>query len=63
MPTTTGVITIGTISTIRSVRMKGSSRRHRSASPSPRVVSIATAAVTNLSVVQSAPRKSGSFQA
>ncbi len=63
MPTTTGVTTIGTISTRRIARMNGNSRRHRSASPRPSSVSIATAAVTNLSVVQSAPVKSGSSSA
>ncbi len=63
MPTTTGVTTIGTIRIRRIVRMNGSSRRHSNASPSPSIVSIATAAVTNLSVVQSAPVKSGSSSA
>ena len=33
MPTTTGVTTIGTISTIRIARMNGNSRTHRSARP------------------------------
>ena len=63
MPTTTGVTTMGTISTRRIARMNGSSRRHRSASPSPSTVSIATAAITNLIVVQSAPVNSGSSSA
>ena len=51
IPTTTGVTTIGTISISRMARMNGSSRRHSSASPRPSTVSIATAKVTNLSVV------------
>ncbi len=57
MPTTTGVTTIGTISTMRMARTNGSSRTHSSASPRPSAVSIATAQVTNLSVVQTRARE------
>ena len=54
MPTTTGVITIGTMSTVLSSRMPRNSRRQKSASASPSTVSMPTERATKRTVTQSA---------
>ena len=62
MATTTGVITIGMISTVRSSRMPRNSRRQNSASARPNTVSIATERPTKRTVTQSELRNWGSVQ-
>ena len=59
MPTTTGVTIMGTMRMTRATRMKCSSRTHSRARPRPRLASMATARVTNLSVTHSESRLDG----
>ena len=59
MATTTGVITIGTISTVRRSRMPRNFRAQNSASARPSTVSIATESATKRTVTQSELRNSG----
>ena len=53
MATTTGVITMGTMRTVRSRRMPRNSRRQKSASARPNTVSMATERVTKRTVTHS----------
>ena len=53
MATTTGVITIGMMSTVLSRRMPRNSRRQNSASAKPSTASIATERVTKRTVTHS----------